>query len=54
MDIATRSYEIWHSAPSTVRETCLDLGKEFVFSPRSHKADGFQSVVTPLLALSAS
>ena len=23
MDIATRSYEIWHRAPSTVRETCL-------------------------------
>ena len=23
MDIATRSYEIWHSAQSTVRETCL-------------------------------
>ena len=32
----------------------FDLGKEFVFFPRSHKADGFQSVVTPLLALSAS
>ena len=54
MDIATRSYEIWNSAPSTIRAICLDLGKEFVFFPRSHKADGFQSVVTPLLALSAS